>query len=67
VYARAGFAYFAKGLSIRRAKAVTSQLVADGVPAPEITARGSGDTHLLVLTGPGMGEPQNRRVEIIVR
>jgi len=54
-----------KGLSVRRAKAVAAQLVVDGVPASEITAQGFGDTNLLVPTGPGVREPQNRRVEII--
>ena len=52
-------------LSVRRAKAVAAQLVVDGVPASEITAQGFGDTNLLVPTGPGVREPQNRRVEII--
>jgi outer membrane protein OmpA-like peptidoglycan-associated protein len=55
------------GLSIRRAKAVQAQLVADGVPAAEITAQGFGDTNLLVPTGPGVREPQNRRVQIILQ
>ena len=32
-----------------------------------ITIQGFGDTHLLVPTGPGVREPQNRRVEIIIR
>ncbi|WP_298216951.1 OmpA family protein [Acidocella sp.] len=53
------------GLSIKRAKAVAAQLVADGVPASEIEMHGYGETHLLVPTGPGVREPQNRRVEII--
>jgi outer membrane protein OmpA-like peptidoglycan-associated protein len=56
-----------QGLSVRRARAVAAQLVTDGVPASEITAQGFGDTHLLVSTGPGVREPQNRRVEIIVQ
>jgi OOP family OmpA-OmpF porin len=55
------------GLSIRRAKAVQAELVKDGVPASAITIQGFGDTHLLVPTGPGVREPQNRRVEIIIR
>ncbi|GLR68926.1 membrane protein [Acidocella aquatica] len=55
-----------QGLSVRRAKAVAAQLVTDGVPASEITAQGFGDTKLLVPTGPGVREPQNRRVEIIL-
>jgi outer membrane protein OmpA-like peptidoglycan-associated protein/outer membrane protein W len=53
------------GLSVRRAKAVEAQLVADGVPESEIETHGYGETHLLVPTGPGVREPQNRRVEII--
>jgi OmpA-OmpF porin, OOP family len=55
------------GLSIRRANAVKAELINDGVPANAITAQGFGDTHLLVPTGPGVREPQNRRVEIIIR
>lgn len=55
------------GLSVRRAKAVASQLVADGVPASAITAQGFGETHLLVPTGDGVREPQNRRVEIVFK
>jgi len=37
---------------------------APGAPPPGERA---GDTHLLVPTGPGVREPQNRRVEIIIR
>ncbi|OYX69008.1 MAG: hypothetical protein B7Y79_00165 [Rhodospirillales bacterium 35-44-4] len=55
-----------QGLSIRRAKAVAVKLMADGVPAAEISIHGFGDTHLLVPTGPGVREPQNRRVEIVL-
>jgi OOP family OmpA-OmpF porin len=55
------------GLSIRRAKAVQAELIKDGVPASAIAIQGFGDTHLLVPTGPGVREPQNRRVEIVVR
>jgi OmpA-OmpF porin, OOP family len=54
------------GLSIRRAESVRAQLVTDGVPANVISIMGYGDTHLLVPTGPGVREPQNRRVEIII-
>ena len=61
-----GTPVYNQGLSVRRAKAVAAQLVADGVPASEITAKGFGDTNLLVPTGPGVREPQNRRVEIIL-
>jgi OmpA-OmpF porin, OOP family len=55
-----------QGLSERRAKAVAAQLVVDGVAASEIEIHAYGETHLLVPTGPGVREPQNRRVEIIL-
>lgn len=54
------------GLSIRRANAVKAELIRDGVPAGAIVTKGFGETHLLVPTGPGVREPQNRRVEIII-
>lgn len=60
-----GSAHYNMGLSVRRAKAVAAQLVADGVPPGEIEIHGYGETHLLVPTGAGVREPQNRRVEII--
>jgi OOP family OmpA-OmpF porin len=56
-----------QGLSVRRAKAVAAELVRDGVPQNVIAIEGFGETHLLVATGPGVREPQNRRVEIIIR
>lgn len=62
-----GTPVYNQGLSVRRAQAVEAQLVVDGVPASAITARGFGDTHLLVQTGAGVREPQNRRVEIILQ
>jgi OmpA-OmpF porin, OOP family len=62
-----GTAVYNQGLSVRRAKAVAAQLVQDGVPASEIEIHGYGDTHLLVPTGPGVREPQNRRVEIVLK
>ncbi len=61
-----GTPVYNQGLSVRRAKAVAAQLVADGVPASEITAKGFGDTNLLVPTGANVREPQNRRVEIVL-
>jgi outer membrane protein OmpA-like peptidoglycan-associated protein len=54
------------GLSIRRANAVEAELIKDGVPAAAITTQGFGETHLLVPTGSGVREPQNRRVEIVI-
>ena len=54
-------------LSMKRAQAVAAELVKDGVPKAAIAITASGDTHLLVPTGPGVREPQNRRVEINIR
>ncbi|MDR3504970.1 MAG: OmpA family protein [Acidocella sp.] len=62
-----GTPQYNQGLSERRAKAVAAQLVQDGVPASEIAIHAYGQTHLLVPTGPGVREPQNRRVEIVLK
>jgi len=56
-----------KGLSMRRAQTVAAELVRNGVGKNEIAIKAFGDTVLLVPTGPGVREPQNRRVEIIIR
>ena len=56
-----------QGLSIRRAQSVAAELVKDGVPKSAIAIQGFGETHLLVPTGQGVREPQNRRVEIIIK
>ncbi len=62
-----GTPQYNQSLSLRRARAVQAELVKDGVPQNVIAIQGFGDTHLLVPTGPGVREPQNRRVEIIIR
>ena len=54
-----------QGLSERSARVVAAELVRDGVPQAAITMHAYGDTKLLVPTGPGVREPQNRRVEIV--
>ncbi len=53
------------GLSERRARVVAAELVRDGVPQNVISMHAYGETKLLVPTGPGVREPQNRRVEIV--
>ncbi|CAI3936288.1 MULTISPECIES: OmpA family protein [Commensalibacter] len=55
------------GLSQRRAKSVKAELIRDGVPASAIYTQGFGESHPLVPTGPNVREPQNRRVEIILK
>ncbi len=62
-----GTAAYNQRLSVRRATAVEAELVRDGVPKSEITIQGFGETHPLVPTAMGVREPQNRRVEIILK
>jgi len=56
-----------QGLSVRRAQNVAAELVRLGVPRQAITAQGFGETNPLVPTADGVREPQNRRVQIILR
>ncbi len=60
-------AAYNQALSIRRAQAVRSELVRDGVPAGTIGVQGYGESHPLVPTAPNTREAQNRRVEIVMR
>ncbi|HSM95420.1 MAG TPA: OmpA family protein [Rhizomicrobium sp.] len=53
-----------QALSERRATAVKSQMVADGLRAEEITTTGKSFHDPLVPTGPNVREPQNRRAVI---
>ena len=62
-----GNAKYNQGISMRRAQTVAAELVRNGVAKGEIAIKAFGDTVLLVPTGPGVREPQNRRVEIIIR
>ena len=62
-----GTAAYNQGLSVRRAKSVEAELVHDGVPTAEIAIHGYGESRPLVQTAQGVREPQNRRVEIILR
>jgi outer membrane protein OmpA-like peptidoglycan-associated protein len=62
-----GTAAYNQRLSVRRAQSVEAELVKDGVPASEISIHGYGETNPLVPTAKGVREPQNRRVEIILK
>lgn len=53
-----------QNLSERRANAVRAALEANGIPAASITASGRGEGELMVNTGDGVKEPQNRRATI---
>ncbi len=61
-----GSAAYNQRLSVRRAESVEAELVRDGVPKEEIVIRGFGESDPLVPTAPGVREPQNRRVEIVL-
>ena len=54
-------------LSLDRAVEVRAALVADGLPVGNARVTGRGQRDLTVLTGPGVSEARNRRVEVIVR
>ena len=62
-----GTARYNQGLSIRRAQNVAAELVRLGVPRGAISTQGFGESRPLVATGQGVREPQNRRVEIVLR
>jgi outer membrane protein OmpA-like peptidoglycan-associated protein len=54
-------------LSVRRAQTVEAELVRDGVATTDITIHGFGESNPLVPTAPGVREPPNRRVEIVLK
>ncbi len=49
-----------------RADAVRSRLIAAGVPAVSISARGLGNSRLVASNASDAGRAQNRRVEIVI-
>jgi outer membrane protein OmpA-like peptidoglycan-associated protein len=57
----AGSDAYNQALSLRRAQAVKDEMVREGVDANSIVIDGKGSHELLVPTGPGVREPQNRR------
>jgi outer membrane protein OmpA-like peptidoglycan-associated protein len=62
-----GTAAYNRALSVRRAQSVRAELVRDGVAAGQIGIHGYGESDPLVPTSAGVREPQNRRVEIILK
>ena len=64
---RSGTPAYNQRLSLRRAQTVAAELVRNGVPRTAIDIQAFGDTRPLVPTAPGVREPQNRRVAIILR
>ncbi len=62
-----GSARYNQALSERRAAAVAAELERRGVPRSAMVLQGFGFTRLLVPTAANVREPQNRRVEIVLR
>lgn len=58
---------FNKSLSVRRARAVGKQLVAQGISADRVTTRGFGETQPVADNTSAEGRARNRRVEIVVQ
>ncbi len=53
-------------LSQDRAETVAKALIAAGIDARRVSARGLGATHLKIPTGLNVSEPRNRRIEILI-
>ena len=64
---RSGTPQYNQRLSQRRADNVAAELVRRGVPRNQITVQAFGESRPLVPTADGVREPQNRRVEIVLR
>ena len=64
---RSGSPQYNQRLSQRRADNVAAELVARGVPRNQIFVTAFGESRPLVPTADGVREPQNRRVEIVLR
>jgi outer membrane protein OmpA-like peptidoglycan-associated protein len=62
-----GSAAYNQALSVRRAEAVAAELERRGIPRSQMVLTGRGFSQPLVPTGPNVREPQNRRVEIVLR
>lgn len=64
---RTGPADYNLTLSRERAVSVETAMVRMGVPADSIQVEAKGESEPLIPTADGVEEPQNRRVEIVVR
>jgi outer membrane protein OmpA-like peptidoglycan-associated protein len=64
---RSGSPQYNQRLSQRRAEAVAAELSRQGVQRSQITVQAFGESRPLVATADGVREPQNRRVEIVLR
>jgi outer membrane protein OmpA-like peptidoglycan-associated protein len=64
---RSGTVPYNQALSRRRAETVAAELVRRGIAREEIAITAFGETQPLVATADDVREPQNRRVEIVVR
>lgn len=64
---RSGTVQYNQALSRRRAETVAAELVRLGVAREEITITALGESQPLVPTADDAREPQNRRVEIVLR
>jgi OOP family OmpA-OmpF porin len=64
---RSGTPQYNQRLSQRRADAVAAELERRGIPRTAMTIQAFGETRPLVPTADGVREPQNRRVEIVLR
>ena len=63
---RSGSASYNVGLSERRARAVSAELVRLGVPASLIAMEAFGESNTAVDTPDGVREPLNRRSEVLI-
>jgi len=64
---RSGTPQYNQRLSQRRADAVAAELERQGVPRTAMVIQAFGESRPLVPTADGVREPQNRRVEIVLR
>ncbi len=64
---RSGTVQYNQALSRRRAETVAAELIRLGVAREEITVTALGESQPLVPTADDAREPQNRRVEIVLR